>query len=98
MEKVYERKKKLELLELLGLIHCERDIPSLSNIPELPGASIFLILDYLMLVTTRSYKNLNSLAMKICHCLNMSIMFVCEYVLYGDGKLRQVKSNRDGLL
>ena len=82
--------KKMGILESLTCIACEKDIPSLNKITELLGGSMLLILDDLMLVTTKSHENLGK--------LNSLAIRDCQDVLNGKGKLRQVKSNSKNMV
>ena len=53
---IFDGIKKLGILDTIRFINCKKDIPSLTNIPEIHGDSTLLILDDLMLVM-RIYSN-----------------------------------------
>ncbi|CAB3977900.1 DNA polymerase [Paramuricea clavata] len=71
-------------------------IPSLEAIKPLLGERTLLVLDDLMvlaLATREGTENLNNLATRDSHHLNLSIFFVCQTLNYGNGKLRSMRVN-----
>ena len=60
------------------------------------GKATLLILDDLMVLSMQSTENadnLNNLASRDSHHLNISVMFVCQNLNYGNGKLRNARIN-----
>ncbi|CAB4040042.1 Hypothetical predicted protein [Paramuricea clavata] len=88
--------------ETSALKHCEfydcarLGIPTIEDIRPLLGERTLLVLDDLMILalsTREGTENLNNLAVRDSHHLNLSIFFVCQTLNYGNGKLRSMRTN-----
>ncbi|CAB3995175.1 Hypothetical predicted protein [Paramuricea clavata] len=71
-------------------------IPTIEDIRPMLGERTLLVLDDLMILalsTREGTENLNNLAVRDSHHLNLSIFFVCQTLNYGNGKLRSMRTN-----
>ncbi|CAB4013526.1 Hypothetical predicted protein [Paramuricea clavata] len=88
---------KTSSLKVCEFYDCTRlGIPTIENIKPLLGERTLLILDDLMVLAMSSKENtdnLNNLASRDSHHLNISVFFVCQNLNYGNGKLRNMRIN-----
>ena len=94
-KRVGEKKKEGKKIEI-NFVECTKTIPGVREIVERYGENVMLILDDLMFVASGDKENLNRLneyAMKDCHHQNISLIFVCQDMMYCNEKFRQLRSN-----
>jgi hypothetical protein len=83
-------------LKTCEFIDCTKGIPTIADIKPKLGDATLMVLDDLMVLamtTKENADNLNNLASRDSHHLNISVMFVCQNLNYGSGKLRNVRIN-----
>ncbi|CAB3977067.1 Hypothetical predicted protein [Paramuricea clavata] len=83
-------------LKICEFIDCTKGIPTIADIKPKFGDATLMVLDDLMVLamtTKENADNLNNLASHHSHHLNISVMFVCQNLNYGSGKLHNVQIN-----
>jgi hypothetical protein len=83
-------------LQTCEFVDCTKGIPTVADIKPKLGNATLMVLDDLMVLamtTKENADNLNNLASRDSHHLNISVMFVCQNLNYGSGKLRNVRIN-----
>ena len=86
----------ISTLKTYEFIDCNKGIPSMETIKEKLGKNTLLVLDDLMVVATSNatnLKNINNLASRDSHHSNTSVIFVCQNLNFGSGKLRNCRVN-----
>ncbi|CAB3978336.1 uncharacterized protein LOC108915498 [Paramuricea clavata] len=71
-------------------------IPTVEHIKPLLGERTLPVLDDLMVFamsTKEGVENLNNLATRDSHHLDLSVFFVCQTLNYGNGKIRSMRTN-----
>ncbi|CAB3983355.1 Hypothetical predicted protein [Paramuricea clavata] len=90
-------RRETSALKSCEFYDCTRlGIPTIENIRPLLGQRTLLVLDNLMVFAMSSRENtenLNNLATRDSHHLNLSVFFVCQNLNYGSGKLRNMRVN-----
>lgn len=77
-------------------IDCSKSIPSFEKIKPKLGERTLLVLDDLMITSVsnkENTENLDNIASRDSHHTNTSVIFVCQNLNYGNGKLRNVRVN-----
>ena len=80
----------------IEFIMCEKDIPRADDIQTNLSDNTLVILDDLMTITTSSKENttnLDNFASRDSHHSNISVIFTCQNLCYGNGKLRNTRIN-----
>ena len=80
----------------IEFIICEKDIPRADDIQTNLSDNTLVILDDLMTITTSSKENttnLDNFASRDSHHSNISVIFTCQNLCYGNGKLRNTRIN-----
>ena len=93
---VIKEKKESSSLKDYEFIDCNKGIPSILQLKNKLGEKTLLVLDDLMVVSASSKENtenLNNIAARDSHHSNTSVIFVCQNLNYGNGKLRNVRIN-----
>ena len=83
-------------LKTFEFIDCNKGIPSMETIKEKLGKNTLLVLDDLMVLATTNSTNLTNLdniASRDSHHSNTSVIFVCQNLNFGSGKLRNCRVN-----
>jgi hypothetical protein len=83
-------------LQTCEFVDCTKGVPTVADIKPKLGNATLMVLDDLMVLamtTKENADNLNNLASRDSHHLNISVMFVCQNLNYGSGKLRNVRIN-----
>ena len=83
-------------LKTFEFIDCNKGIPSMEIIKEKLGKNTLLVLDDLMVLATTNSTNLTNLdniASRDSHHSNTSVLFVCQNLNFGSGKLRNCRVN-----
>ena len=83
-------------LKTYEFIDCNKGIPSIAFLKSKLGTATLLVLDDLMILaasTTKDVENLNNIASRDSHHFNTSVIFVCQNLYYGNGKLRNIRVN-----
>ena len=83
-------------LKTFEFIDCNKGIPSMETIKEKLGKNTLLVLDDLMVLATTNSTNLTNLdniASRDSHHSNTSMIFVCQNLNFGSGKLRNCRVN-----
>ena len=83
-------------LKTFEFIDCNKGIPSMEIIKEKLGKNTLLVLDDLMVLATTNSTNLTNLdnmASRDSHHSNTSVIFVCQNLNFGSGKLRNCRVN-----
>lgn len=97
IKNIVDTKYKTSALKSCEFYDCTRmGIPTIETIKPLLGNATLIILDDLMVLAMASKENtdnLNNLASRDSHHLNISCFFVCQNLNYGSGKLRNVRIN-----
>ncbi len=91
-----DKEKETHVLKEYEFIDCNKGIPSISQLESKLGERTLLVLDDLMVISTsdkQNTENLNNIAARDSHHTNTSVIFVCQNLNYGNGKLRNVKIN-----
>lgn len=91
-KKINERNDKITV----DFIDCNKGIPLVSDIQKSTNENTLIILDDLMTVAVSDKENLNRLdnfACRDAHHRNISVIFVCQNLMYGAGKLRNSRVN-----
>ena len=86
-------KSKLKTFEF---IDCNQGIPSINELRSKLGDATLLVLDDLMVVaasSTKNVENLNNIVSRDSHHTNTSVIFVCQNLNFGNGKLRNARVN-----
>ena len=86
-------KSKLKTFEF---IDCNQGIPSINELRSKLGDATLLVLDDLMVVAasnTKNVENLNNIVSRDSHHTNTSVIFVCQNLNFGNGKLRNARVN-----
>lgn len=92
MEKVLAEKTDI----VVEFIDCQKGIPRITDIQTNTLENTLIILDDLMLVATSSKENLeriDNIATQDVHHRNISVIFTCQNLTYGNGKLRNLRVN-----
>ena len=92
MKKVIKEKKNISI----EFIICEKDIPRAEDIQTNLSDNTLVILDDLMTIASSSKENtinLDNYASRDSHHSNISIIFTCQNLCYGNGKLRNTRVN-----
>lgn len=90
-----EIKKNDRPIEVV-FIDCSKGIPTISDIQKNKHQNTLVILDDLMTIAASSKENttrLDNLSCRDAHHSNMSVIFVCQNLNYGNGKLRTARVN-----
>ena len=80
----------------IEFIMCEKDIPRADDIQTNLSDNTLVILDDLMTITASSKENttnLDNFASRDSHHSNISVIFTCQNLCYGNGKLRNTRIN-----
>ena len=96
IKEIIRNKPTTSKLKTFEFIDCTKCIPTVADIKTKLGEATLLVLDDLMVLamtTKENSDNLNNLASRDSHHLNISVMFVCQNLNYGCGKLRNVQIN-----
>ncbi|CAB3977398.1 DNA polymerase [Paramuricea clavata] len=83
-------------LKTFEFIDCNKGIPSMETIKGKLGKNTLLVLDDLMVVATTNSTNLlnlNNIASRDSHHSNTSVIFVCQNLNFGSGKLCNCRVN-----
>jgi hypothetical protein len=83
-------------LKTYEFIDCNQGIPSISELKNKLGDATLLVLDDLMVVAasnTKNVENLNNIVSRDSHHTNTSVIFVCQNLNFGNGKLRNARVN-----
>ena len=83
-------------LQTYEFLDCSKGIPSIDEIKTKLGKATLLVLDDLMLIATANstnLTNLNNIASRDSHHSNTSVIFVCQNLNFGSGKLRNCRVN-----
>ncbi len=92
-----DKGKETHTLKEYEFIDCNKGIPSMAQLEtKLSSEGTLLVLDDLMIISTsdkQNTENLNNIAARDSHHSNTSVIFVCQNLNYGNGKLRNVKIN-----
>jgi hypothetical protein len=83
-------KNKTSELKNYEFLDCNKGIPLIEELKPKLGKATLLILDDLMVLATANKENadnLNNLASRDSHHMNISVIFVCQSLNYGNGKL-----------
>ena len=87
------REKKYISIEF---IMCEKDIPRADDIQTNLSDNTLVILDDLMTIASslkENTTNLDNFASRDSHHSNISVIFTCQNLCYGNGKLRNTRMN-----
>ena len=93
IKEIIRDKATTSTLKTCEFIDCTKGIPTIADIKPKLGDATLKVLDDLMVLamtTKENSDNLNNLASRDSHHLNISVMFVCQNLNYGSGKLRNV--------
>ncbi|CAB4030437.1 DNA polymerase [Paramuricea clavata] len=88
--------KQTSTLKTFEFIDCNQGIPSMEIIKEKLGENTLLVLDDLMVVATTDTTNLrhlNNIASRDSHHSNTFVIYVCQNLNFGSGKLRNCRVN-----
>ena len=83
-------------LKTYEFIDCTKGIVSVEELRPKLGKATLLVLDDLMVISASNkinLENLNNLASRDSHHSNTSVIFVCQNLNYGAGKLRNCRVN-----
>jgi hypothetical protein len=83
-------------LKSCEFIDCNKGIPTMSALKPKLGEATLLVLDDLMIISASNKENIenqNNLASRDSHHLNTSVIFVCQNLNYGCGKLHNARIN-----
>ena len=80
----------------LEFVNCSKGIPHVSDIQTNNNDDTLIVLDDLMIVAASSKLNqerIDALAVQDVHHRNVSVIYVCQNLAYGNGKLRNLRIN-----
>ena len=83
-------------LKTYEFIDCNQGIPSIDELRPKLGDATLLVLDDLMVLAasnTKNVENLNNIVSRDSHHTNTSVIFVCQNLNFGNGKLRNARVN-----
>jgi hypothetical protein len=83
-------------LQTCEFLDCNKGIPAIDEIKAKMGKATLLVLDDLMVIATANstnLMNLNNIAYRDSHHSNTSVIFVCQNLNFGSGKLRNCRVN-----
>ena len=83
-------------LKTFEFIDCNQGIPSIKELRTKLGDATLLVLDDLMVVAasnSKNVENLNNIVSRDSHHTNTSVIFVCQNLNFGNGKLRNARVN-----
>ena len=95
------KNKHQSSLKEYEFIQCTKRIPSMSEIRKKIGEQTLVILDDLMLTAVFDKENnqrINELVTRDCHHEKISLIFTCQNLNQGNGKLRTVRMNSQYLV
>ena len=96
MKNVVVERKSYSNLKEIEFVNCFKAIPTSSELKAKIGESSLVIYDDLMTTAASSSQNimnLDNIASRDSHHDNMSVIFVCQNLMYGNGKLRNIRVN-----
>jgi hypothetical protein len=83
-------------LKMYEFVDCNQGIPSMNKLKTKLSNATLLVLDDLMVIAasnTKNVENLNNIASRDSHHTNTSVIFVCQNLNFGNGKLRNTRVN-----
>jgi hypothetical protein len=83
-------------LQTYEFLDCSQGIPPWEEIKPKLGKATLLVLDDLMIIgasNKSNLENLNNIASRDSHHSNTSVIFVCQNLNYGSGKLQNCRVN-----
>jgi hypothetical protein len=81
IKEIIRNKPATSKLKIFEFVDCTKGIPTIADIKPKLGDATLLVLDDLMVLamtTKENFDNLNNLASRDSHHLNISVMFVCQ--------------------
>ena len=95
IKKHIDENKGSSSLQSYEFIDCSKRLPRIEDIKS-GRENVLFVMDDLMVDTASnkaSLEMLNQLVVRDSHHSNMSVIYVCQNLYYGEGKLRTVKQN-----
>jgi hypothetical protein len=83
-------------LKTFEFVDCNQGIPSIAELKAKLGNATLLVLDDLMVLAasnSKNVENLNNIVSRDSHHTNTSVIFVCQNLNFGNGKLRNARVN-----
>jgi hypothetical protein len=96
IKKYIRDSSEIATLKTYEFIDCTKGIVSAEELRPKLGKATLLVLDDLMVIAASNktnLENLNNLASRDSHHSNTSVIFVCQNLNYGSGKLRNCRVN-----